>query len=118
MSEDIPFPIGELPHPAREDIVLAQVLFALSDPARLAIVGQLVAGPVDMARCHLYDPGIAKSTKSHLMRVLREAGVICNAPKGRGRTLSLRREDLDHRFPGLLDAILSSAPPFDGPEPI
>ncbi|MDZ4395803.1 transcriptional regulator [Cypionkella sp.] len=116
MSEDIPFPVGELPHPARADLVLEQVLFALSDPARLAIVGQLVAGPVDMARCHLQDPSIAKSTKSHLMRVLREAGVIRNDPKGRGRTLSLRRDDLDSRFPGLLDAILSSAPPSDAPD--
>jgi DNA-binding transcriptional ArsR family regulator len=109
MSEDIPFPVGELPHPSREDLSLAQVLFALSEPARLAIVRQLVAGPVDMVNCHLQDPNVAKSTKSHLMRVLREAGVIRNAPKGRGRTLSLRREDLDHRFPGLLDAILLSA---------
>lgn len=111
MSQDIPFPTGDLPHPAREDLVLAQVLFALSDPARLAIVAQLVAGPVDMARCQLHDPSIAKSTKSHLMRVLREAGVIRNEPKGRGRRLSLRRDDLDQRFPGLLDAVLASAPP-------
>ncbi|MDB5665715.1 transcriptional regulator [Cypionkella sp.] len=110
MSENIPFPVGELPHPAREELILSQVLFALSDPARLAIVSQLVEGPLDMARCYLTDPTIAKSTKSHLMRVLREAGVIRNEPKGRGRTLSLRREDLDYRFPGLLDAILSSAP--------
>lgn len=109
MSEDIPFPTGELPHPAREALSLAQVLFALSDPARLAIVGQLLAGPVEMARCHLQDPTVAKSTKSHQMRVLREAGVIRNLPQGRGRVLSLRLEDLEARFPGVVQAILASA---------
>lgn len=109
MSEDIPFPVGELPHPAREELSLAQVLFALSDPARLAIARQLVAGPVEMARCHLQDPAIAKSTKSHQMRVLREAGVIRNLPQGRGRVLSLRAQDLEARFPGVLQAILASA---------
>jgi len=117
MSANIPFPIGDLPHPARQDLVLAQVLFALSDPARLAIVAQLVAGPVDMARCQLQDPGMAKSTKSHLMRVLREAGVIRNEAKGRGRRLSLRRDDLEQRFPGVLAAILACAPPVSA-EPI
>lgn len=106
MSANEPVLSEDLPHPAREDIVLTEVLFALSDPARLDIVRQLSVGPVEMARCVLHDPSIAKSTKSHLMKVLREAGVIRNEAKGRGRLLSLRRNDLDHRFPGLLDAII------------
>ncbi len=86
------------------------------DAVRRSMIGaRSHAGPVDMARCHLQDPSMAKSTKSHLMRVLREAGVIRrNAPKGRGRTRSLRRGDLDSRFPGLLAAILSSSPLNDG----
>lgn len=97
----------DLPHPARAEIVLTQVLFALSDPARLDIVRQLADGPVEMARCHLQDPSVPKSTKSHLMKVLRESGVIRNDPRGRGRILSLRRADLDDRFPGLLAAVLA-----------
>lgn len=99
----------ELHHPAREELVLAQVLFALSDPGRLEIVLQLAMGPLEMAHCHLNDPSLPKSTKSHLMKVLREAGVIRNEPRSRGRVLSLRRDDLDHRFPGLLDAILKAS---------
>ncbi|AGT08606.1 ArsR/SmtB family transcription factor [Paracoccus aminophilus] len=109
LAADAPI-VEDLPHPSRDELVLSQVLFALSDPARLDILRQLAAGPIDMARCHLQDPSVAKSTKSHLMKVLREAGVIRNQPKGRGRVLSLRRADLDCRFPGLLDAVLASLP--------
>lgn len=84
------------------------MLFALSDPERLAIARQLVDGPLDMAECHLSNPDVPKSTKSHLMKVLRTAGVVRNEANGRARRLSLRREDLDARFPGLLDAVLST----------
>jgi DNA-binding transcriptional ArsR family regulator len=57
----------------------------------------------------LTDPPLPKSTKSHLMKVLREAGIIRNVPHGRGRQLSLRREEFDEVFPGLLDAVLGDA---------
>jgi DNA-binding transcriptional ArsR family regulator len=63
---------------------------------------------MDAADCTTLDPTTPKSTKSHLMKVLREAGVIRNEPRGRHRTLTLRRDDLDARFPGLLDAVLSA----------
>ena len=108
--------ITELPHPAPEDMRLTDVLFALSDPDRLDIVRQLSGGPLDMAQCHLSDPNVPKSTKSHLMKVLREAGVIRNEPMGRGRRLSLRRDDLESRFPGLLGSVLASVGtvPADG----
>lgn len=99
-------PAGELSHPDRSEIRLTSVLFALSDPDRLEIARQLVDGPLDMGACHATDPNLPKSTKSHLMKVLREAGVIRNEPRGRNRVLSLRRDDLDALFPGLLDSIL------------
>ena len=97
---------GDLPHPDRSDIRLTDVLFALSDPERLAITRQLADGPLDMAACHSTDPNLPKSTKSHFMKVLREAGVIRNEPNGRRRMLTLRRDDLDTLFPGLLDSVL------------
>lgn len=100
--------IAELSHPARDEIRLADVLFALSDPDRLDIVRQLAGGPLEMAHCHMSDPNVPKSTKSHLMKVLREAGVIRNEPLGRGRRLSIRRDDLDARFPGLIDSVLGA----------
>jgi DNA-binding transcriptional ArsR family regulator len=52
---------------------------------------------------------VTKSTCTHHFRVLREAGVVHQRPEGTARMNSLRREDLDARFPGLLDTILSSA---------
>ena len=101
--------ITDLPHPARTDLRLTDVLFALSDPERLAIVRQLADGPLEMAQCHLSDPSMPKSTKSHLMKVLREAGIIRNEPLGRGRRLSLRHEDLEARFPGLIGSVLDAS---------
>ncbi len=85
---------------------MEDVLFALSDPARLDLVRQLRESSLTAASCTTLDPAMPKSTRSHMLKVLREAGVIRNVPEGRNRRLSLRREDLDARFPGLLDAVL------------
>lgn len=99
----------DLHHPPRHDLRLTDVLFALSDPERLAIVRQLADGPLEMAQCHLSDPSMPKSTKSHLMKVLREAGIIRNEPLGRGRRLTIRHDDLEARFPGLIGSVLGAS---------
>jgi DNA-binding transcriptional ArsR family regulator len=93
-------------HPHRNDIALAGVLYALGDPVRLDIVRRL-AQQNDLPCCLLSD-AVAKSTLSHHFKVLREAGVIASRKEGTQHINSLRREDLDSRFPGLLDAILRS----------
>ena len=49
---------------------------------------------------------MTKSTLTHHFRVLREAGVISQEVAGTSKLNTLRREDLDARFPGLLDAVL------------
>jgi DNA-binding transcriptional ArsR family regulator len=85
------------------------VLFALSDPARLAIVRQLTI-PVDELTCRSVALDMPKSTRSHHLKVLREAGVIRMEPRGRESILTLRRTDLDGRWPGLLTAILADHP--------
>jgi DNA-binding transcriptional ArsR family regulator len=96
-------------HPQTEDVELAAVLHALSDPQRLRIVRELDESD-EPRRCGSFDLGISKSTMTHHSRVLREAGVVERREKGTARLLSLRRDDLDARFPGLLDAVLQSVP--------
>lgn len=97
-----------LPHPDIADVQLTEVLFALSDPARLEIVRELADGPLSMAECAATHPGLPKSTKSHLMKVLRESGLVRNEPDGRRRVVSLRKDELDAAFPGLLDSVLQA----------
>ncbi|GGO02789.1 transcriptional regulator [Microbispora rosea subsp. aerata] len=98
----------DLPHPDTANLVLTDVLFALSDPSRLELVRRLASGPLEVAACQPTGGEVPKSTLSHHLKTLREAGVIRNVPQGRQRYVSLRRDDLDERFPGLLDAVLGA----------
>lgn len=84
---------------------LADVLAALSDPVRLQIVRTLAADG-EGRPCGSFDLPVAKSTASHHFRVLREAGVIDQEERGRTRHTTLRRDDLERRFPGLLEIVL------------
>jgi DNA-binding transcriptional ArsR family regulator len=86
---------------------LAPVLAALSDPVRLAIVCMLADGRE--RSCRSFGLPIAKSTLTHHLKVLREAGVITQRAVGTSRMTCLRRKDLDARFPGLLDSVLTAA---------
>jgi DNA-binding transcriptional ArsR family regulator len=97
-------------HPSREELELEAVLHALSDPARLAIVRHLANG--SECTCGGFDLKLSKATLSHHYKVLRECGVVRTRPDGRKRLLSLRREDLDVRFPGLLEAVLVHEQPL------
>jgi DNA-binding transcriptional ArsR family regulator len=93
-------------HPSRQEIELSAVLHALSDPARLEIVRRLADG--DEPSCGMFELGLSKATLSHHFRVLRESGVVLVRPEGRRRLLSLRLEDLNARFPGLIEAIMAA----------
>ena len=93
--------------PAREDIELGAVLHALSDPIRLKIVTALDSRS-EACPTGSFEVPVSKSTCTHHFRVLREAGVIRQRPEGTARLNTLRRDDLDARFPGLLDAILDA----------
>jgi DNA-binding transcriptional ArsR family regulator len=98
----------DLPHPDLAEIELPAVLFALSDPARLDLVRELaVQGPLTVAQCQAQGADVPKSTFSHHLKTLREAGLIRNEPSGRQRTVTLRRDEVEARFPGLLGAVLA-----------
>lgn len=94
--------------PAPEDLDLTTILQALGDPVRLKIVRALAADGEQV--CGALDFGISKSTRSHHFKTLREAGVTSTRPVGTHRHISLRRDDLEARFPGLLDAVLQTQP--------
>src|SRR3954464_15409669 len=94
--------------PAAEELELPAVLHALSDPIRLRIVRDLADGGA--CNCGSFAVPVAKSTLSHHLRVLREAGPTLTAPSGTQRVVSLRRADVDARCPGLLDAVLAAGP--------
>jgi DNA-binding transcriptional ArsR family regulator len=99
-------------HPTRDEIELGAVLHALSDPVRLRIVAALASRP-EACRTGGFDVPVTKSTCTHHFRILREAGIVRQWPEGTSRMNMLRRDDLDARFPGLLDTILSSRPEED-----
>ena len=91
-------------HPERSALRFTDVLSALSDPIRLAIVARLdQAGPGGELACTRFALPVSKSTQSGHFRVLREAGVINQRDEGTRRLNSLRRGDLEARFPGLLE---------------
>jgi DNA-binding transcriptional ArsR family regulator len=96
----------QLPHPEADQITLTGVLAALSDPIRLAIVATLA----QTGECAWgeFDLPICKSTFSHHVKVLREAGIIQHRKDGT-RCWIAPREELERAFPGLLGTILGLA---------
>jgi DNA-binding transcriptional ArsR family regulator len=95
-------------HPDAEDLELAAVLHALSDPVRLEIVW--VLADTEEISCGRIGVSVSKSTLTHHLKVLRDAGLTVTRSEGVQRFVSLRRSDVDARFPGLLECVLSHAP--------
>lgn len=106
----LPSDATALPQPQPVEIELPMVLHALSDPQRLRIVRELASSERPMP-CGSFALEISKSTKTHHFRVLREAGLIEQRRDGTCKLSTLRREEIDARFPGLLDAVLGAAVP-------
>ena len=96
--------VRPLHHPAKEAFRLPAILFALSDPSRLHIVRTLAAG--GELTCAAVVMPLCKSACSRHYKVLREAGIIQTRRSGTAFLNSLRRQELDERFPGLLAAVL------------
>jgi DNA-binding transcriptional ArsR family regulator len=100
-----------LQHPDPESISLVNILHALADPVRLAIVNELrdsesgINCVETMSRVRVTLP---KSTCSQHFQILREAGLIVCERRGVELSSRLRIHDLDARFPGLIASILKS----------
>jgi DNA-binding transcriptional ArsR family regulator len=100
-------------HPMRDQMSLPVVLNALSDPVRLSIVDSLRDG--HELSCGALPAPVSKSTLSHHLKVLRDAGLTSTRAEGVHRFVSLRRDDLEARFPGLLDCVLAHSERSTGP---
>lgn len=94
-------------HPDREQIDLVAILAALSDPTRLAIVLKL-AEEGEMA-CSHFGEQTPKTKLSYHYAKLREAGVTRTRIDGTQRFISLRQDDLDLLYPGLLTSVVAGA---------
>lgn len=49
---------------------------------------------------------VAKASLTHHFKILREAGLISQIDYGNRRACSLRRDDIEARFPGLLALLM------------
>lgn len=94
-------------HPDLDEVALTTVLAALSDPLRLGLV-RLLSDGVERQWGEL-DAPVAKSTLSHHLKVLRSSGVTRTRDEGTRCYVHLRADDLDRRFPGLLQSLLATA---------
>ncbi len=93
-----------LTHPTVESLSLERVLHALGDTARLTMFRTIAA--TDGIACGEVCAAQPRSTLSHNTRVLREAGLIRSERRGKSLINYPRTEDIEARFPGLLDVIL------------
>jgi DNA-binding transcriptional ArsR family regulator len=89
-----------------EDVDLVDVLRALADPTRLQIVRILADGRPHAKGADGWGLGLQKSALAYHFKLLRESGVTYTLVHGRSHDIQLRRDELDERFPGLLDALL------------
>ena len=100
-----------LTHPHIDDVTVAGILHALSDPVRLGMVSKLLTTPAGMnctdttQKLKLTMP---KSTCSQHFRILREAGLIVSERRGVDLVSRVPAAELETRFPGLLASILKS----------
>ncbi|MET0404984.1 MAG: helix-turn-helix domain-containing protein [Cystobacter sp.] len=101
--------------PSRDELVLTEVLHALSDALRLEIVRAVACTGALACGAFSFAASIPKSSLSHHFRVLRESGVLSTRREGKALINCLRQEDLEARFPGLLKSILAALP-APGPE--
>jgi DNA-binding transcriptional ArsR family regulator len=97
----------ELQAPDLDAVDGMTVIQALSDPVRLEIVRQLACCPGSSElKCGQIEVPVTKSTASHHFKILYAAGIVAEREQGTSKYMRLRRDELEQRFPGLLDSVL------------
>ena len=87
------------------------ILHALSDPVRVAMYADIVAQECPRSCSNFLkvsDKAIPKSTLSQHFNILREAGLIRSERHGVELQNVSRCSELEGRFPGLINAIVTA----------
>ena len=95
----------KIAHPAVSALDLATIMRTVGDPLRLDIVRLLADDRPRPCSEVSSAMGLPVSTCSYHLRLLREAGVTRTRAEGTQRFISLRRDDLEERFPGLVEVL-------------
>ncbi|MFJ6086783.1 ArsR/SmtB family transcription factor [Streptomyces sp. NPDC092369] len=95
-------------HPDLAEVPLQQFLEALVDPVRRMVVSQLIRAGEDLS-CGTFDAPVSASTLTHHFNVLREAGVVRQYYIGTSKMNTLRTDEMEERFPGLLSAVMAAS---------
>lgn len=98
-------------HPSIDDITVEDILYALSDPVRVAIFADIV-GSACAQSCsrfaNISEMAVPKSTLSRHFKILREAGLIRSERQGVEMQNTSRCVEIEQRFPGLILAIVNA----------
>jgi DNA-binding transcriptional ArsR family regulator len=95
----------DYPIPDMAEVTLEGVLKAIADPTRLELVRRLADGDPQPKGDLMVDTAVGKATMAHHFKTLREAGLTSYIIHGRTHEMRLRRDELDAKFPGLIDAV-------------
>jgi DNA-binding transcriptional ArsR family regulator len=96
-----------IPHPSAAQLELSTILRTCGEPIRLELIRTLADAGAELRSGELTGAvGLPTSTCSYHLKLLRQAGVTRTRAAGTERYISLRRDDLDARFPGLVDVLL------------
>lgn len=99
----------QVDHPDLEDVSVTDVLYALADPIRLSIIRRLADAECLGCR-ESAGAAVAKATLSRHYKTLRAAGLVRTVhDAGGGVRNHLRRDEVEARFPGLLDSVLNAS---------
>lgn len=98
----------KIPHPTIDALDLATIMRTVGDPLRLDVVRLLADGRPRLCGEITDALGLPASTSSYHLRLLREAGVTRTRAEGTSRFISLRSDDLEARFPGLVGVLTGS----------
>lgn len=97
----------QIKHPPIDQVELTDIMYALSDPARIEIVGRLAQADRQMT-CGELDLNRPKSSMSHHFKILRAAGIVETVIDGKEHLNSLRLAEIEQKFPGVLNAVLKA----------